>query len=53
MSTVEYLREFIEELEKRLKTKMPQIRDEIRTYEEHLKNGYLVKNPSPGPQFNG
>ncbi|MEB2784746.1 hypothetical protein [Algoriphagus persicinus] len=41
----------IEKIEVRLKKEMPRILREIAVYEKALKDGTLIKNPKPSPQF--
>ncbi|MCP4122552.1 MAG: hypothetical protein GY751_12435 [Bacteroidetes bacterium] len=52
MGSTDNIQEFIMELKKKLKSKMPEIRKEIRLYEEHIKKGTINKKPIPAPQFN-
>jgi len=42
----------IERIEVRLKKEMPRILKEIEVYEKALKDGNLITNPKPAPQFN-
>lgn len=37
---------------KQMKKAMPEVKRQIEVYEKALKNGTLIKNPKPAPQFN-
>jgi intein/homing endonuclease len=45
-------KEEIERVKLRLKNEMPRILKEIAVYEKALKDGTLIKNLKPGPQYN-
>lgn len=51
MNTEQKIKE-IERVEIRLKKEMPRILREIAVYEKALKDGTLISNPTPSPQFN-
>ena len=42
----------LENLDERLELAMPEIRRQIKVYEEKLAAGTLSKSPKIGPQFN-
>lgn len=44
---------YLKEIKLRISQKMPKVIEEIKTYEEKLKNGRLTENPKTAPQFNG
>lgn len=52
MESPENIKDFVDELNEKLKECMPKIQEEIKLYEKKLAEGKLTKNPIPGPQFN-
>ena len=52
MGSYNDIEEFLKDLKKRLKSQMPKIREEIRVYENKVKEGKLNPNPHSAPQFN-
>ncbi len=42
----------IEDLNKKMESQMPRIKNEIRIYEQKAAMGTLTKNPKVSPQFN-
>jgi hypothetical protein len=52
MSKKEEIQAYLSDLKKRFRKELPKISKEIRIYEQKLREGKTIQNPTPGAQFN-